>query len=452
MSGGQGQGGGVVPRIAFCTTCKGRVQHLAQTLPRNVEDNKGYRNCKFIVLGYGKDPELEKYMEFHKGLMASGRVVFYSSPDQQTFKMAHAKNMAHRLGMLEGTDVLVNLDADNYTGPGFAAYAGARFAENDSVFLWANRNQPAEVRYPKGCNGRIAVSRKMFLKLGGYDESKYNTWGPDDKDFNHRLRRFDAVACEIPRKFLDVILHSDKMRFKEYKHVQEDTQCEEFQAVDEEATVANYGVFGCGTVYKNFDYSKPILLAPLPTRIFGIGLHKTGTTSLNTALRILGYESAHWRSAHWAKAIWREMNNTGKSPTMEKSYALTDLPFPLMYDRLDKAYPGSKFILTVRDEEQWIGSVERHWNPEFNKFRDQWDSDPFTNIIHERLYGRTTFDREVFLNRYRVHNHLVRDYFKGRPKDLLEMDISKGAGWPDLCRFLNVSVPEVDYPRMYVSQ
>jgi hypothetical protein len=144
------------------------------------------------------------------------------------------------------------------------------------------------------------------------------------------------------------------------------------------------------------------------------------------------------------------MNNTGKSPTMERSYALTDLPFPLMYDRLDKAYPGSKFILTVRKDEEWIQSVERHWKPEFNSFRDQWDSDPFTHIIHERLYGRTTFDREVFLARYRKHNAEVLEYFKDRPSDLLVMPT--GSGWLPLCTFLGQAVPEVEYPRMYVSQ
>ena len=456
MSESAGVGSGVSsgvsngPRVVFCTTCKGRAQHLAQTLPKNLEHGRG-TGCKFVVLGYGVDEELSRYMLFHKHDLNSGYLTFYSSPEQSTFRMAHAKNMAHRVGMLEGADVLVNLDADNYIGEGFAQYVGQKFAENENTFLWANRNQPSPLRYPKGCNGRIAVSRKMFLKTGGYDEAKYNAWGPDDKDFHHRLRRFDAVACEIPRKFLDVILHSDKMRFKEYKHVKSDVQSEEFQAVDETATIANWGVFGCGTVYRNFEYTKAITLAPLPTRIFGIGLHKTGTTSLNTALRILGYESAHWRSAHWAKAIWREMNNTGKSPTMEKSYALSDLPFPLMYDRLDKAYPGSKFILTVREEESWVQSVERHWDPRYNQFREAWDSDPFTNIIHERLYGRTDFDREIFLARYRKHNADALEYFRDRPQDLLVMK-TEDSGWGPLCAFLGRPVPEVEYPRMYVSQ
>jgi hypothetical protein len=65
-------------------------------------------------------------------------------------------------------------------------------------------------------------------------------------------------------------------------------------------------------VYRNFDPT-PIHLNPLPTRIFGIGFHKTATNSLNAALKILGYDSAHWESGAWAKAIWKEMTGSGRS-------------------------------------------------------------------------------------------------------------------------------------------
>jgi len=444
------------PTIAFCITCKGRAQHVRQTLPRNLADNASYSDARFILLDYNSQDGLADYVKAaHRADLDSGRLVVYTYPNVEQFKMAHAKNMAHRLGMMEGASILVNMDADNYTGAGFAGYV-ANHMTDPNVFLWANMNQPD--RPGRGCSGRIAVTKNAFLKLGGYDE-KYETWSPDDKDFNARLRRLGYEGREIPRPYLNVVLHNDKIRFKEYKGARHDKHAyQEFCAVSESTnTVVNYGKFGCGTVFRNFS-GPPIELRSLPTRIFGIGMHKTSTTSLCEALKILGYEAAHWKSAHWAKAIWTEMQRTGlgittmgKSLTLEKYYALTDLPITLLYKELDFVYPGSKFVLTMRDEQKWLTSVERHWNPQFNQYRRSWKRDPFTQFVHRELYGQCGFDRDIFLARYRRHNTDVLAHFWGRPEDLLVMDMEH-AGWPELCGFLGAPVPEVAYPRVFATE
>jgi sulfotransferase family protein len=441
------------PMIVFCTTCKGRTQHLAETLPKNLVDNVDYFRHKFVVLDYGSPDHLSEYlMVRHFGDIDSGRLVVYSFPEAEQFKMAHAKNMAHRCGLLEGADILVNLDADNFTGPNFASYVAHKFVEESlghDVFLWANRNQPAPFRYPKGCNGRIAVSSSTFLKSGGYDQTQYNEWGPDDKDFHHRLRRLGSIAIEIHRDYLDVILHNDKMRFKEYPHVKTKAYEEEFKLVDQTTTIANVGHFGEGVVYRNCDFKRPITLGGLPTRLFGIGMHKTGTTSLHDALNILSLDSAHWKSVRWAKNIWNEMRELGRSPTLEQHYALSDLPITILFRQLDAAYPGSKFILTLRDENQWLESVRNHWG-RFNNWKHTWKKeDKFTHVIHQEVYGQTDFEESVFLSRYRRHNAEVREYFKDRPEDLLVMDMSLGAGWGLLCGFLDKPIPKVPYPQSF---
>jgi hypothetical protein len=435
--------------IAFVTTCRNREQHLRQTLPKNLADNASYPDCKFIVVDYGSEYDIERYIiTEHAADLVSGRLVFYSFKADK-FRMAHAKNLAHRLGMLEGADILLNIDADNFTGPGFAEYVAEQFRQEENVFLWTRvRPLDGSSRLPRGCSGRIAVRANDFLKVGGYDE-KYDTWGPDDKDFNARLRMLGLEGLEIDPRFIGVILHNDKMRFKEYRHAQ-DCDSGDF-AVSPDCPIANFGNFGCGTVWRNFG-CEPIELLPLPSRIFGIGMHKTGTTSLHHAFEILGYESAHWKSAHWAKAIWREMNTSGSSRTLEKSYALCDLPIPLLYEQLDVAYPGSKFILTLRREDSWIETVRKHWDHKFNKFRKNWGNDPFTDRIHSVLYGRPDFHAPTMLKRYRRHNREVLKYFKGRPDDLLVMDLDCGAGWPELCAFLGKPLPRGPYPHKFKSR
>jgi hypothetical protein len=433
--------------VVFCVTCKGRLQHLARTLPRNLEDNPGAR---FVVLDYACPDDLTTYFQNAHWLdIGAGQLIVYQFPEAGSFKMAHAKNVAHRLGALEGGEILVNLDADNFTGPGFADYLVEQFRENPNSFMWSKMVKDGDGRLPRGISGRIAVTRDAFLIAGGYDE-QFNTWSPDDKDFNLRLQRLGYEAREIDGKYLDAIRHNDKMRFHAYPEsknsgVNEDGQGD-FDAVHEsDNTVANFGHFGLAKVFRNFS-PHAFRLDPIPTRIFGIGLHKTATTSLHAALKILGFDSAHWKNAHWAKAIWEEMRSGFRSLTVEKHYALVDLPIPLLFKELDQAYPGSKFILTVRSEGKWIRSVRSHWDPERNRFRTAWNTDPFTHRIHKELYGQKGFDEAVFLDRYRRHSREVLDYFAYRPADLLVMNMDAGAGWPELCGFLGKPVPGIPYP------
>jgi hypothetical protein len=443
--------------LVFCTTCKERTQHIAQTLPANLRDNA---RARFVVLDYNDSGELLRYLRGnHLDDIESGRLAVYSMREQGVnFRMAHAKNMAHRAGLLEGADLLCNLDADNFTGLGFDDYLLEQFAANPGGFMWARMIKDGAGRLPRGISGRIAVTSAQYLNVGGYNE-RFNVWGPDDKDFNIRLRRLGYSMHEIDARFLKAIFHTDKMRFKEYKVPETESDSgdavplgpSDFDVDESGETVANFGTFGTGVVFKNFDWECPIPLNPLPTRIFGIGAHKTATTSLHHALSILGVDSAHWKSAHWAKAIWEEMRTWGRSLTLEKSYALCDLPIPMMFRALDSAYPGSKFILTLRDEKGWIESVENHWNPERNKFRESWNHDPFTHRCHTLLYGHRNFNRDSMLNQYRRHNAEVLDHFKERPGDLLIMDMDRGAGWRELCGFLGRPIPGKPYPRAYAS-
>jgi hypothetical protein len=440
--------------IAFCTTCKGRSQHVKATLPRNLADNP---SAKFVLLDYADDDNLAIYVQDnHARDIETGRLVYYRFPYAEKFCMAHAKNLAHRCAMREGADILCNLDADNLTGPGFADYLRRLFTDAEvdhnmhgcpNIFLWARMVQG---KMKRGVSGRIAMTSRAFLLAGGYDE-RYADWGPDDKDMNVRLARLGLLPIEIEGQYLDAIHHKDKLRFKEYPHARPEpgTNCDEFYQPNE-CTIANFGNFGCGTVFRNFD-SCPIELRPLPTRIFGIGMQKTATTSLDAALKLLGFDSAHWLDGRWAVAILREMRAKGRSETLEKHYALCDLPIAILFRELDRAYPGSRFILTVRDEVDWLVSARDHWSYEKNKFRSDWDIFPAANFIHKATYGRTSFDAEAMLSRYRRHNDEVCEYFRNRPNDLLIMDMTRGAGWKHLCPFVERAIPDVPYPRAYAA-
>ena len=435
-----------LPTIAFCITCKGRLNHLQTTLPKNISDAATYPFSKFVVVDYGCKEGTASYLnETYPELIESGRLTVYQFPTEEPFHMAHAKNLAHRCGIQEGADILVNLDADNYTGPEFAEYIVGQFHLRPHGVLNGRRTQP------RGVNGRIVVSRSAFLTAGGYDE-KYNTWSPDDEDFKTRLMRLGYTCRAIDMQYLDAIKHGDKLRFREYKHACNGGEDDLDEVYGSDATIANFGQFGMGTVYRNGS-TAPLELGPVATRVFGIGMHKTATTSLDAAFKILGYDSAHWIHPDWAKAVWTQMTEQGRSLALERYYAVSDLPVTLLYEQLDRAYPGSKFILTVRDEVDWLRSVRDHWSYERNPHRMWWDMSPFTHRLHKRLYGQEAFDAEIFLARYRRHNNEVMAYFKNRPDDLLVMDMSARTNrWGALCTFLRQPVPSVPYPKEFATE
>jgi hypothetical protein len=443
-----------LPRIAFCTTVKNRTQHLKITLPKNLADSASYPNAVFVVLDYDSPDDLIEYLYTeHAKDIASGRLVFYRYKNGGgPFEMAHAKNMAARCGILEGADILVTQDADNFTGVGFCEFIASAFRAPDALrklFLCPNyvliKSLPhGAARPPRGYAGRLALWTQTFIKAGGYDEM-YNTWRGEDIDMNFRLQRMGYTMGYIDNGNLHAINHNAEVRFKEYPHAQRYENGNELGVIRSRTeTVVNNGRFGVGTVRRNTDETA-IELRSIPTRIFGIGMHRTATSSLHAALGMLGFDSLHWGTGE-APMIWYEMKAFGRSKTLEQFYALSDLPIPLLYQKLDKAYPGSKFILTVRNERDWLRSVERLWDYKFNPTRHLWEIYPFSHNIHAALYGQKEFDAQVFLERYRRHNEEVLQYFKDRPSDLLVLEVDLGMGWEELCQFLDRPVPTSGYP------
>lgn len=95
-------------------------------------------------------------------------------------------------------------------------------------------------------------------------------------------------------------------------------------------------------------------------KVFGIGLNKTGTTSLGACLERLGYRTKGC-SKKLTRGLLLDGNYEDTNYTVENYDAFQDWPWPLIYQYLDKNWPGSKFVLTLRkDPEKWLKSLKRH--------------------------------------------------------------------------------------------
>lgn len=179
-------------------------------------------------------------------------------------------------------------------------------------------------------------------------------------------------------------------------------------------------------------------------KIFGIGLSRTGTTSLTAALSRLGIRAKHFPCDD---VTYRELTAGQYSLSiLERFDALTDTPVVPFYPQLDAAYPGSKFILTVRERGDWLRSVHAHWAA----LEEQCKTNPslrrFADFIHACIYGSLAFNEDRFTYVYDLHLHNVRSYFAGRDDDLLVVDICGGDGWEPLCQFLDLPIPHAAFP------
>jgi hypothetical protein len=175
-----------------------------------------------------------------------------------------------------------------------------------------------------------------------------------------------------------------------------------------------------------------------PQRIFGIGLNKTGTLTLHAAVSTLGYRSLHWGGPD-ARAKVRRALSEGK-PLLRyldpQPEAVTDLEeVTYNFDLADRQYPGSRFILTVRDLDEWVDSRRRHVEKNRRAKAEGKYHGHFLEV-----------DTERWVADYRRHTQRVRAYFADRPDDLLIFDVAGGDGWEPLCAFLALPVPDVPFP------
>jgi Sulfotransferase domain len=175
------------------------------------------------------------------------------------------------------------------------------------------------------------------------------------------------------------------------------------------------------------------------TKIFGIGLSRTGTLTLATALKFLGVDALHFphdpitadelARGHYDLTILRERQ------------ALTDITVAPFYAQLDEIVPASKFILTTRPTDTWLASVENHFRMEVEPNRDD-----FVDFIHACVYGALHFNASRFAYVKQLHEASVRQFFEHRPDQLLVFDIFSGDGWEELCAYLDLPLPNVAFP------
>ena len=178
-------------------------------------------------------------------------------------------------------------------------------------------------------------------------------------------------------------------------------------------------------------------------KVFIIGLNKTGTTTLEHALKILGYNVKPY---HDNVVIKCHKNPSLHLRVVTKDYnAFQDIPYCTYWKELYELYPNAKFILTVRsDADKWIKSLINHTlkvtADKSNKFN--------ALLTNELTYGYKYpgFHESEFKKQYYEHNLKVRRFFRDKD-NFLEFQLSNvDDKWKVLCDFLDKPIPKEEFP------
>jgi len=199
------------------------------------------------------------------------------------------------------------------------------------------------------------------------------------------------------------------------------------------------------------------ILAQGKTKYFCIGRNKTGTTSLKKAFEDFGFSVGDQCTAE--RLAHRYYFNGEFEPIIEyceSAQAFQDVPFswPETYKHLDRAYPGSKFILTLRDDaEQWYRSITRFHAKVFGN-----GNIPSSGLLKSAGYAAKGFmyntvkihgtpdddpyNKKTMIAHYEAYNRDVLEYFKNRPEDLLVINIAADGDFQRFCEFIKVEMPQ----------
>ncbi|KAL6056602.1 Sulfotransferase family protein [Balamuthia mandrillaris] len=182
-------------------------------------------------------------------------------------------------------------------------------------------------------------------------------------------------------------------------------------------------------------------------KVFGLGMPKTGTSSLAEALQMLGFDSHHTFHKPVELLLRKDKEDSiaPLSVDVVRRYdpfdAVSDNPIPWFFEELLLMYPEAKFILTTRNVTKWWASWKAHM---------QRHTDPTDVALRMRSlnFGWQQPNEYFCVKGFLRHNRLVQAIVP--PKQLLVMDVTAGDGFSKLCPFLGVPgekcPPDEEFP------
>jgi hypothetical protein len=205
------------------------------------------------------------------------------------------------------------------------------------------------------------------------------------------------------------------------------------------------------------------------TKVFCVGYNKTGTTSIERMFKDLGYRCPDqvMQESQVVKALYRGDFQPLKT-LCENHDAFQDLPFSKesTYAQVDCMFPGSKFILTVRDPKAWFESLTKfHLRTilkdagvtKLSDVNEMTFKDKAIGLHENYLYHASKrhaavvvdykihydwsllYDAAHRIDEYESRNREIIKYFQYRPEQLLVIDLKTVKDTSKIIEFLGLS-------------
>jgi Sulfotransferase domain len=193
-------------------------------------------------------------------------------------------------------------------------------------------------------------------------------------------------------------------------------------------------------------------------KVVGAGFGRTGTLSLKTALEKIGFGPCYHMMEVFSRpehvAMWHRLafeHSMDWDLLFSGFRATVDWPAARWWREIAAHYPEARVLLSVRDPEAWYKSmIDTIYQPmkspapanapelvrlQTEMARKAILSESFDNRFEDKAHTIEVFNR---------HTQEVRDAID--PARLLVFDVREG--WAPLCRFLEVAVPNVPFPKL----
>lgn len=204
-------------------------------------------------------------------------------------------------------------------------------------------------------------------------------------------------------------------------------------------------------------------------QVIGVGWGRTGTLSLKHALEALGFGPCYHMSEFFRKPehleYWQAAAD-GQQVNWDELFAgygsAVDYPTSQYWQSLRQYYPDAKFVLTMRDADDWYESVK---STLYSAEPDLWGKLriltrlPFSKRKRQLLKAFKFVNHTIWENDFAGHfetkTHAIKKYQEhiDRAKTLINQEqlllYDIESGWSPLCEFLQVTEPkEMPFPHL----